>query len=210
MEDLDKHKSRDEVKASSSKIEVKPTTEDIKPLNNKEFNKDLKVLIDNLNKLLIDNNISNKNIIKLNKNILMTYYKEDKIRKIKPLLNKYSSIPDDNTNEDETDELKREKQREYNKKWREDHKDKIKEYTTKPENKEKIKEYQKKYYEEHPEKLKDLQEKRRINSREYYNKNKVNILQKMKTKYQNNKEIINKYNQEMKNKDENKEENNLI
>lgn len=162
-----------------------------------EFNNNLNTLLEDINKLLKDNNVEDKQRIKLSKDIIKVYYKVNKYKDIKNIIKEYIK-EDNNINEEEI----KEKRKEYNKKWREEHKDKIKEYNKKNQDKDKIKEYQKNYYDKHPDKLEEIKEKRRLNSKEYYNKNKINILKKMKVNY-NNKKINN-------NKENNKELNNLI
>ena len=145
-----------------------------------EYNEKLNKELIELNKILEENNINQTNRIKINKEILKCYYKVDKLKLIRDIIPKY--IKDTRTRE----EIKQQQQ-EIKNKWREEHKDKIKEYNMK--NKDRIREYQKNYYLNHPDKYEEMKEKRKINSREYYNKNKINILNKMKMKYNNNKPI---------------------
>ena len=76
-----------------------------------------------------------------------------------------------------TIEEKRERRRISQKKYRENHPDKIKEQQKKwvEKNKDKIKEYRKKYYEEHIEKSKELNEYRKKYAREHKEQAKQNI-----------------------------------
>ena len=164
-----------------SQDENKPTDE-VKQneLKTYDYNEKLNKELIELNKILEENNINQTNRIKINKEILKCYYKVDKLKLIRDIIPKY--IKDTRTRE----EIKQQQQ-EIKNKWREEHKDKIKEYNMK--NKDRIREYQKNYYLNHPDKYEEMKEKRKINSREYYNKNKINILNKMKMKYNNNKPI---------------------
>ena len=128
-----------------------------------EYNKELDDIIKLLDELLIKENINTKEMIKLNKQIIKTYYKEPKIKNLKTVINKYFTNDNDNN------------KKEYQK------------------------EYQKNYYINNPEKQKELKEKRRINSKIYYNNNKEVILTKMKIRYNTKKNNNNLNNNENKN-----------
>ena len=168
-------------------------TEENTPKIKYEYNKELNTLLEDFNKLLKDNNVEDKQRIKLSKDIIKVYYKVNKYKDIKDIIKEYIKEEKKDNNTNNNNEKRKEKRKEYNKKWREEHKYKIKEYNKKYQDKDKIKEYQKKYYDKHPDKLEEIKEKRRLNSIEYYNKNKNNILQKMKVNY-NNKKINNQNN----------------
>lgn len=171
-----------------------------------EFNGELKTLINQLDKILI-NTKQNRRII-LYKEIIKTYYNKYKIKEFdKDLLDNYlidvnketqtkeqpkGTVSDTKTNNNKDEEEHKKQMREWREKnqdkikeWKENNKDKLKEYQKKyfNNNKEKFKQYQKNYYENHPEKLEQAKEKKRIISREYYNKNKTVVLSKMRDKY---------------------------
>ena len=92
-------------------------------------------------------------------------------------------------------------QKEYNKKYKEENKEKQKEYKKKyyQENKEKVKEYRKKYFQENKEKIREYKKKYREENKEkvkkwskkYYQGNKEKIREASKKYHKENKEKIN-------------------